>query len=522
MSDIKKIIKDLRDKQSEFKDSVQITQKSPGLEALMDLFGPELANQLQTPLDFSQGVGAASLPQVAQQNAAQQQAVTEALKQAGVGIPQFDASGNFTGIDTTSADAQAIKSTGPGWQQWFDESAGDISAASTAAASGQDAGLAAIQKAQADADRMSTAAASGQDAGLSQINQAITDATAMSTAATAGQDAGLADIARAQQQAAGMASAATAGQGAADPYIQSAANLSGVGGYQQFMTPYQQEVIDASMAALDQELAQQQANLGASAGSAYGGGRFGVAEGNLLAQGALGKASQQAQLRDRMYNQARDLQAQSIAQQLGLGQAAQAQAAQNVGLYGQGASGSLAAGQAAQQQALQNQGMYGSAAQANLAASQAQQQQALQNQGLYGAASQGQLAGGASAMQQALNNINMLGQTGQMFQGLAQMQPALAGSMIGQLGQIGSQQQAQAQMQMDADQKAAMKKLYEPYDRMGFFGSQLGSLLGGTNYANTTYSGMQQPQAGQGILGLLGGIAGMGLQGASMGMFGGQ
>ena len=56
------------------------------------------------------------------------------------------------------------------------------------------------------------------------------------------------------------------------------------------MSPYQQQVIDATMSQLDRDLQQQQAQLGASAGSAFGGGRFGVAQGELAAQGALNKA----------------------------------------------------------------------------------------------------------------------------------------------------------------------------------------------------------------------------------------
>jgi hypothetical protein len=48
---------------------------------------------------------------------------------------------------------------------------------------------------------------------------------------------------------------------------------------------------------------------------------------------------------------------------------------------------------------------------------------------------------------------------------------------------------------------------YEPYDRMGFFGSQLTGLLGGYPQGNTFSSvQQQQPSPTAGILGLLTGV----------------
>ena len=113
--------------------------------------------------------------------------------------------------------------------------------------------------------------------------------------------------------------AAKAGQGASDPYLAAASGYTGPNAYKQFMSPYQQEVIDSTMADYQSELAKQRANLGASAGNAFGGGRFGVAEGELLGQGARGMAATLADLRQKGFGQANELANQAYNQQMGLG-----------------------------------------------------------------------------------------------------------------------------------------------------------------------------------------------------------
>ena len=87
---------------------------------------------------------------------------------------------------------------------------------------------------------------------------------------------------------AGLA-AAQAGQGASDPFTAAAQQFVGPQAFQQFMSPYQQQVIDATMAQMQQDAAQQQAQLGAAAGNAFGGSRFGVAQGELAAQNILNR-----------------------------------------------------------------------------------------------------------------------------------------------------------------------------------------------------------------------------------------
>ena len=232
------------------------------------------------------------------------------------------------------------------------------------------------------------------------------------------------------------------------------------------MSPYQQEIIDATQADMANQLAQQQAQLGANAGSAFGGGRFGVAEGQLASSGALGSALAAAQLRTAGYTNAQQAAAQAYQQQMGMGSQAM--------------------------------------------------QQAQQNQGLYSQAQQNQLATGQAQAGQLQNQLQNLGAQSQMQSGLATLQPALAAQSIGALGQIGAQQQAQAQTLLDTTRAARRQIAYEPYERLSFMGNQLTGLKGG--YGQTQYSANPasntSPTAGilgllTGGIGLASGIAGM-------------
>ena len=119
-----------------------------------------------------------------------------------------------------------------------------------------------------------------------QLINAQTMADLMGGQSLAGQNAGAQQLANAQQQADLMSQAAAAGQGAGDADFAAARGFTGPQGYESFMSPYQQEVIDSTMADYQQELARQQSQLGLGAGNAFGGSRFGVAQGELGAQGA--------------------------------------------------------------------------------------------------------------------------------------------------------------------------------------------------------------------------------------------
>ena len=416
-------------------DSISVSQKSPQLEALMGIYGPELANIMKLPTDLEK---AGALPQAARQNALQQQAIKMQLNQAGRGTAQFD--------NRTDAQGNPIGTGG------------------LTGVSGGD-GIGAYQQYLDNAANVGSAA-QGLITQIDPVTGAVTarpapSAQAITNAAAYGDLAG---------------QAAFAGQGAGDPYLAAAQGYVGPQGYEQFMSPYQQEVIDATQADMASQLAQQQAQLGASAGNAFGGGRFGVAEGQLAASGALGSALAGAQLRQQGFQQANQLASNAYQQQMGMGSQAM--------------------------------------------------QQALQNQGLYSQAQQNQLATAQAQSGQLQSQLQQLGAQQQMQQGLATLQPQLAAQQIGAIGQLGAQQQAQQQAILDTATQANKMQAYEPYDRLGFFGSQLTGLLGGYPQG-TTFSSVQQqkPSPTAGILGLLTGVGslatGVGsMMGANRPMFG--
>jgi hypothetical protein len=85
-----------------------------------------------------------------------------------------------------------------------------------------------------------------------------------------------------------------------------------IGAYQ---NPYQQQVIDTTLAQLDRSGREQQARLAAQGArsGAFGGSRFGIAEGQLAADLALGRAGTEAGLRSQGFNTAAGLAAQDAA-----------------------------------------------------------------------------------------------------------------------------------------------------------------------------------------------------------------
>ena len=302
-------------------------------------------------------------PQAAAQTGLQQAAAQQAATQAGLGALQFDPT---TGQLTDVGPGTGIA----GYQQFLDQAATDLGGASAAAAAGQGAGTAALGQAGTAFDAAQQAAVAGQDAG---------------------------------------------------------AQYMGPQAYQQFMSPYQQEVIDATMASYDQNVAEQQAQLGASAGQAFGGDRLAVAQGQLAADSALGRAQAQANLLSQGYQNAQMAASQAFGQ-------AQQQAGQNVNMLGQVGQGQLGVASGEQTQAAQNVGLYGTA--------------------------------------------------GQAQQGLAALQPQLAQQAWAGLGQVGQGQQGQIQAGLDTAAQAARMEAYEPLQRMTAFGQNLAAMGGGgSNFA---------------------------------------
>ena len=177
---------------------------------------------------------------------------------------------------------------------------------------------------------------------------------------------------------------------------------TGAGSISSYMSPYQTQVIDATLAEFDrnqaiqeQAIRDQQAQLGA-----LGAGRAGV----QLAEFGTGQARERALLQAGLLQQ-------------GFGQA-----------------------QAARQQDLAN-------------------RQALAGQ-------RASLAG------------QQLGQA-QFQQGLAQLVPSLQRGDISTLGSVGAIQQAQQQAQLDATREANRLAAFEPYERLGTFGSGVAQLISG-------------------------------------------
>ena len=150
------------------------------------------------------------------------------------------------------------------------------------------------------------------------------------------------------------------GLGAYQPYLQTAAGLAGPTAYQQFMSPYQQDVISSTLQEYD---IQAQKGLGSISQDAYtagafGGARQGVREAEYQSASERNRAALQAQLLQQGYGQAQQLAQQAFGQQLNLAQAAPQLAGQQIaGLSTLGAQqqAQAQAGLTAQQQLAQQQ-----------------------------------------------------------------------------------------------------------------------------------------------------------------------
>jgi hypothetical protein len=120
----------------------------------------------------------------------------------------------------------------------------------------------------------------------------------------------------AQTQLQKDASAAAAGLG----------SLVGPQAFQPFMSPYQQEVIDTTLAEFDRQQAIQQTGLRDAAiqRGAFGGARQGIQAAEAANQAALGRAGLQAQLLQQGFQQAQAAAANDLAARQGLAQFQQA------------------------------------------------------------------------------------------------------------------------------------------------------------------------------------------------------
>jgi len=145
-----------------------------------------------------------------------------------------------------------------------------------------------------------------------------------------------------QQQARGMAG----GLGGYQQYLTQAEQYSGPQAFQQFMSPYQQQVIDTTLSEFDRQrqIAQQKIGAQAIQQGAFGGAREGVQQAEFGAQSLQDRAALQAQLLQQGFGQAQQAAQTAFTQQQGL-------ASLQPALLGQQIAGLTGLGQQQQAQA---------------------------------------------------------------------------------------------------------------------------------------------------------------------------
>jgi hypothetical protein len=152
------------------------------------------------------------------------------------------------------------------------------------------------------------------------------------------------------------------GLGSFMPFLQTAATQAGQAGqftgpqaYQQFMSPYQQDVIDTTLAEFDVQAQKGIPSIAAQAVSkgVLGGGREGVVRSEYQTASDRNRAALQAQLLQQGFGQAQSAAQQAFANQQALAAQQQQLATQAPQLFGQqiSALGALGTQQQAQQQA---------------------------------------------------------------------------------------------------------------------------------------------------------------------------
>ena len=252
-----------------------------------------------------------------------------------------------------------------------------------------------------------------------------------------------------------------------------ASGMTGPNAYKQFMSPYQQQVIDATLAEYDKQGAagaQSIKDQAVNSGN-FGGGREGAQLGEYQANRLADRAALQGSMLEKGFGQANKLAQQNFANQGALFGMQQGLGGMASNLFNQ-------------------QGQMGTA------------QQSLANAQL----NRGQAMQGLSASQRGISDaygdqINRQFNMGNFArQGM--------GQDISALGSMGAIRQGMNQAQLSADQQAARTGAYEPYGRLTQFGNVLTGLGGG--YAGQQY---QDPGSGgspfQSALGTATGLAGL-------------
>ena len=116
---------------------------------------------------------------------------------------------------------------------------------------------------------------------------------------------------------------AEAGLGSFQPFLQQAQASTGPQAFQQFMSPYQQQVIDTTLQEFDRRAQSQEQRIRdqAVASGAFGGGREGVALAEYGAASDRDRAALQAQLLQQGFGQAQQSAQQNFMNQMGLASA---------------------------------------------------------------------------------------------------------------------------------------------------------------------------------------------------------
>ena len=272
--------------------------------------------------------------------------------------------------------------------------------------------------------------------------------------------------------------------GGVSPYITGAAGLTGTGAgtgagsIASYMSPYQQQVIDTTLAEFDKQAAMRQQNISdaAVAMGGFGGGREGVMQSEYQTQSDKDRAALQAQLQSQGFSQAQAARQADLSSRLGIGGAQQQYASGLAGMAG------ARAGLAGQEAGLAQAQLGLGGAQQALAGAQLGAGQAYLQPGQFASGVLGQQAGAAG--QRAALAQSQLGAAGAL--------QGFQGADIARAGSVGAADQAYAQAREDAKREANRMALYEPYERIGWLGQGLMGMMGGMA---PQYQFSQQPNA---------------------------
>jgi hypothetical protein len=154
-----------------------------------------------------------------------------------------------------------------------------------------------------------------------------------------------------QLDAATLAGQTGKGIGAFEQYLTAAEPYAGPDAYKQFMSPYQQQVIDATMTSFDKQAAMQRRGISDRAlqAGAFGGARHGIAGSEYDAASDMNRALMESQLLQQGYGQGMAGAQQAFGQQQQLAQTVPGMYQQDIATMGQ-----VGATQQAQEQAVED------------------------------------------------------------------------------------------------------------------------------------------------------------------------